>query len=62
MHGLGQHFWDNAELDLKTRQQLTTYLIQFSADRAERKHFNNSPIRITRLGGFRQVHDEFPRT
>lgn len=69
MTRLDRHFGDNAELEPAVQQQLTSYLSQYSADRAAYRRSrrimrsisgNDAPLRITGLPYFIHEHDEIP--
>ena len=66
MHGLEQHFDENAELDNETQKIIEKYLTGSSkySSGKYRKMFRNlgnqSPLRITELPYFRHEHDEIP--
>ena len=69
MHGLENHFGDNAELDTETQQSITSFLLTNSADKSGYRHskkinrsikLNQTPIRITKTPYFIHEHDEIP--
>ena len=69
MGNLDDHFGDNAELDMSTRQELTRYLLENSADHSDARRSRKImrslgaaeiPLRITDTRYFRHEHDELP--
>jgi hypothetical protein len=64
MHGLEDHFGENAEIDATTREVLENYLVQSSSTDSYQKLFrnlgNHVPLRITELPYFIHEHDEIP--
>lgn len=68
MGSLADHFGENAELDDKTRQQVTTYLVDASAEKSEKRRSaailrslaNEAPLRITDVPYIRYQHHEIP--
>lgn len=67
MGELKNHFGENAELDAKTQQEVTDYLIQNSSDKIYSKRGSkissdlkpsDTPIRISQTTYFIQKHDE----
>ena len=64
MAGLEDHFGENAELDVQTRQKIDDYLVLKSSRVSYRKLFRNlgdaAPLRITELPYFVQEHNEIP--
>jgi len=64
MVGLENHFGENAELDVQTRQEIEAYLVGESERASYRKLFRNlgdaTPLRITELPYFVHEHDEIP--
>lgn len=69
MAGLDDHFGDNAELDDKTRQHLSSFLQANSADQSDYRRSrkfatsigkHDTPLRITDTPYFRHEHDEIP--
>jgi len=70
MGGLDNHFGENAELDQKTSDQITRYLVAESADmksnRKSRKILrsireNEAPLSISSLRYMLKKHDEIPQ-
>lgn len=70
MLNLGNHFGDNAELELTTRKALLSYLIENSADNSEYRRsekimgsigINKVVDRITQTPYFIRKHDEIPK-
>ncbi len=69
MADLENHFDENAELDADVQKQLTTYLVQNSADKSDFKRSkrimrslgrSDAPLRITKTLYFVRKHDEIP--
>ena len=69
MSGLDNHFGDNAELDATSRQAITAFLVNNSADQSNTgrsKRFAASgkgdaiPLRISALPYFKREHREIP--
>ncbi len=68
MGSLADHFGENAELDSETQDQLTTYLVEGSAERSETRRSAKilrslgaeSPLRITDVPYIRYKHNEIP--
>ena len=64
MGGLDDHFGENAEVDVTTRQDLENHLVKASSSRSYQKLFRNlgnqAPLRITELPYFVHEHDEIP--
>ncbi|GJL82416.1 MAG: hypothetical protein DHS20C01_20500 [marine bacterium B5-7] len=68
MFGLADHFGENAELSVGTRDELLGYLLNQAADgpltRRKSKLLRGldgpPPLRITELAYFRDTHDEIP--
>jgi hypothetical protein len=69
MSGLDKHFGDNAELDAETEKTITGVLLMYSADRSDYRRarrynspmqYNDAPVRITQMPGFRRAHHEIP--
>ena len=65
MGGLDRHFGDNAALEPATRNEITTFLTMWSAEKTNPKYRRkyaeddaNPPIRITSTAWFRHKHDE----
>ena len=70
MHGLSDHFGDNAELDPQTLATLTQYLLDNSADQSDYRRSRKimrsleqgaAPLRISEVPYIRYKHHELPQ-
>lgn len=65
MNGLDHHFGENAELDIKTKTDITTYLTTHATERYVRNiskltNEKDIPTRITETNYFKREHREVP--
>ena len=63
MGGLDKHFGQNASLDPVTQQEITNFLVKYSADQGGAKYAksipaSSTPLRITDTAWFKRTHGE----